>query len=500
MTLPTRYLELEGESSLMLVFGDEARILVRYLDENRAPITGGIVTFALAGGAHDSSLLGLDGITQSEGVAETTLMAGSTRAAFRVRVTAEGADPLWVDVAVGDEGFGQLEVTTTYEGEREPQLGVAVFAGLTCDDELTMETRGDWYRIVESVEEPVTFIGLPAGATFAVAGIGEGPMGDLLAYGCVDDVTIDAEELQTAAVDIVDLPQQSRGVYDTQLDFASPETASLLGSQVAAQYTTLADSGAAAILDAAEAQLIAEGNEEFAMLLSMLREADMEMAFATRLRDDSVGPEAALSAVETLVRERAQRVVLSGTLRIADELGFQVMAVQSGTEDAVSDLMSPGLMELEASVDGTLAEGGAMLSLEALTISLPAAAIVDGIAAAELSDPDDEGGLTEYMLRNASCDLIAPPDGAIAYCDAACFQAACEQIVQNVAGELLVGLEDIGRTQLDMRGDVELTDDTADLTSDTLVAELEGEWTSEGDESPESLDVDLAGMRVVAPR
>ena len=496
---PTRYLELEGESSLMLVFGDEARILVRYLDEDRAPIAGGIVTFALEGRAHDSSLLGLDGITQEDGVAETTLMAGSTRAAFRVRITAEDADPLWVDVAVGDEGFGQLEVATTYEGEREPQLGVAVFADLTCADELTMETRGDWYRAVESTDDPVTFIGLPAGVTFAVAGRGEGPSGDLLAYGCVDGVTIDAEELQTAMVDIVDLPQQGRGVYDTELDFLTPETASLLGTAVATRYSTLADSGARAILDAAEAQLIEAGNEDLALLLSMVREASMEEAFAARLRADGAGPEAALGYVEALVRDRAKRVVIAGTLRISDELVFQVMGVQSGTEEDVLDLTSPGLMELEASVAGALDEGGEMLALDELTIALPVAAIVDGIASAEL-DADGEGGLAELMVRQASCELVVPPEGTSDYCDAACFQMACEHAVENLAGELLVGLEDVGRSQVRMSGDVELTDDTADLMADTLMAALEGEWTGEGDDTPEALDVELAGMRVVAPR
>jgi len=496
---PTRYLEVEGESSLMLVFGDEARILVRYLDENRAPIAGGIVTFALEGRAHDSSLLGLDGITQDDGIAETTLMAGSTRAAFRVRITAEDADPLWVDVAVGDEGFGQLEVATTYEGEREPRLGVAVFADLSCDDELTMETRGDWYRAVESVEDPVTFIGLPAGVSFAVVGRGEGPSGDLLAYGCVDGVTIRAEELQMAEVDIVDLPQQSRGVYDTELDFATPETASLLGTQVAMRYSTIADSGARAILDAAEAQLIEAGNEDLALLLSMVREESMESAFAAQLRADGAGPEAALAFVEALVRERAKRVVIAGTLRIGDGLVFQVMGVQSGTEEVVLDLTSPGLLELEASAEGSLAEGGEMLSLDALTIALPAAALVDGIASAEL-DADGAGGLAEPMVQRASCELVLPPEGTAEYCDEACFQMACEHAVENLAGELLVGLEDIGRSHVQMSGEVGLTDDTADLTSDTLMAELDGEWTGEGDETPETLAVEMAGTRVVAPR
>lgn len=494
---PTRYLELEGESSLMLVFGDEARILVRYLDENRAPIAGGIVTFALEGRAHDSSLLGLDGITMSDGVGETTLMAGSTRAAFRVRVTAEDADPLWVDVAVGDEGFGQLEVSTTYEGEREPRLGVAVFADLTCDDELTMETRGDWYRAMESVEDPVTFIGLPAGVSFAVVGRGEGPSGDLLAYGCVDGVTISAEELQTAMVDIVDLPQQSRGVYDTELDFATPETASMLGTQVAMRYSTLADSGARAILDAAEAQLIDAGNEDLALLLSMVREDSMESMFAAQLRADGAGPEAALSFVEALVRERAKRVVIAGTLRIGDDLMFQVTGVQSGTAEVVLDLASPGLIDLDASAEGSLTEGGEVLALDGLTIALPAAALVDGIASAEL---DADGGLAELMVQEASCELVIPPEGTEEFCNAACFQMACEHAVENLAGELLVGLEDIGRSRVQMSGDVALTDDTADLTSDTLMAELSGEWTGEADETPESLDVEMAGMRVIAPR
>ena len=496
---PTRFLELEGESSLMLVFGDEARILVRYLDEDRAPIRGGIVTFALEGRAHDSSLLGLDGITQADGVAESTLMAGSTRAAFRVRITAEDADPLWVDVAVGDEGFGQLEVATTYEGTREPRLGVAVFADLTCDDPLTMDTRGDWYRMVESTERPVTFIGLPAGVTFAVVGRGEGPAGDLLAYGCVDGVIITAEELQSAAVDIVDLPQQSRGVYDSQLDFETPETAALLGTQVAMRYSTVADSGARAILDAAEAALTEAGNEDLALLLSMAREDEMEAAFGARLRADGIGPEAALGFVEALVRDRIERVVIAGTLRISDGLVFQVTGVQSGTRAGLMDLTSPGLMELDASVDGALDETGETLVLDELAVTLPVGALVDGVANAELGERA-EGGLAELMVLHAECDRVMPPEGTEDYCNEACIQTACEHAVENLAGELLVGLESIGRAYVRMSGEVALVDDTADLSADTLAAELDGEWTDEGDETPESLDVAVAGMRVVTPR
>lgn len=495
----TRYLELEGESSLMLVFGDEARILVRYLDEDRAPVQGGIVTFALEGRAHDSSLLGLDGITQDDGVAETTLMAGSTRGAFRVRITAEDADPLWVDVAVGDEGFGQLEVSATYEGMREPALGIAVFADLTCEDELTTETRGDWYRALDSTDEPVTFIGLPAGVSFAIAGRGEGPAGDLLAYGCVDGVTIEAEALQTATVDIVDLPQQSRGVYDTDLEFATPETASLLGTAVAARYETLADSGARAILDAAVAQLIEDGEGDLAELLTMARGDEMETAFAMRLRADGAGPEAALGFVEALLRERARHIAIRGTLRLADAMMFEVTGIKSGTEESLADLSSPGLMELDATLMGALDEGGELLAIETLSVALPAAALVDGIANSEMGE-GAEGGLAELMVQQAACDTIVPPEMVEDYCDAVCFQTACEHAVENVAGELLVSLEDVGRAEVRMSGEVALMDVSADLTVDTLSALLDGEWTAEGDETPELVNVDLAGMRVVAPR
>ncbi len=50
-------LEVEGDANLTLVFGEEVELMVRYLDDDRAPIADAPVAFAFDGRAHDSSLL-----------------------------------------------------------------------------------------------------------------------------------------------------------------------------------------------------------------------------------------------------------------------------------------------------------------------------------------------------------------------------------------------------------------------------------------------------------
>ncbi|MEM9072627.1 MAG: hypothetical protein AAGE52_29235 [Myxococcota bacterium] len=495
---PTNMLEVEGDPSVTLVFGAEASIRVRYLDSGRSPIVNERVEFVFEGRAHDSSLGSLDAITDDTGLATTTIVAGTTPAAFRVRVTAENADAVFLDVAVSDEGFGQLAAEVSHDGTREvAALGVAVFAGLTCDDEATRTERGDRFRLQTEEDEAVTFLGLPAGLEYAVAARGEGPEGDLLAWGCVDGVAIEAELAQEVEVVALDLAQQIEGSYQGSLAFTADTTAQLIGDAFAAVEL---EAGSGLILDAAVSDLRAAGDMERAARITELRTVGgIDALLDAMLVAEDVGPSVGVSAAEETLRASVTDLAVLGSLRLGDEMSFQVSHLTAGVGDAAVEVDADA-MEIESEVIGEVDERGEMLDLERMTLQLSASDVVVGFAAA-ISDADPEEALGAWLGDLAGCGAVPELADIVTECDGDCLANACEDVMENVAGTLLERLSevDMARGRMELRGDIELSDEGSDLTVDRLDALLDGVWTGERSPMPEMLDVTLEGTRIVPP-
>ncbi len=134
--VPTAQLVITTETSLGLVFGEEAEIHVLYRETSGEPIAGEEVRFALVGRANDSSLSMLRATTNADGDAMVRVTAGHTASSYRVRLSADRAASVSVDVAVSDAGFGGLHVTVDWEGERQvASRRVSVFSGASCSAE-----------------------------------------------------------------------------------------------------------------------------------------------------------------------------------------------------------------------------------------------------------------------------------------------------------------------------------------------------------------------------
>lgn len=499
----TNVLEIEGPDRLALVFGEEAVVGVRYLGPSREPLAERLVSFAFDGRAHDSSLRALDVQTDATGFAQTTLVAGSTPAAFRVRITAEGAEPAFVDVSVSDEGFGQLVVELAYEGAREvTTLGAAVFAGLTCEDEATQTEPGDRYRARGEGDE-VLFVGLPAGLEYAVVARGEGPGGDLLAWGCVDGVALEAGGRVRTAVVAEDLPQRGRGSYQTTLAFEPSQTVGQLAAEIDAVAAEL-PSDATLILDGVERALQASGDTEgLAAFTGARSRSDADANLGGLLESAGVGPSVALQGLQALVEDRAQRVEFTGSLRVADEISLRVVRFAVGTADALYEVDASTVggvaTELLSSVDAR----GETLAVERLSMDLRASAVVTVVAAASLgpTGAPEVSPLEAALSTLARCDETPELTELASICDAACLASACSEALKFIVMDLELRFEAVDRERgrIVSRGDLSLVDDSADLEVDRIEGGLEGEWTGDASPTPERLDLEVAGERLTPP-
>ncbi|MFW5920786.1 MAG: hypothetical protein ACOCUS_03010, partial [Polyangiales bacterium] len=224
---PSTSLEVVDEPRLGLVFGEGATFRVRYRRDDGTPIEGGTVRFALDGNAHDSTLDEVEATTGTDGIARGTVLAGTTRAAFRVRVTAEGAAAVFLDVSVSDRGFGTLRAEIApYDGERTvDHVVLNVFAATSCDAEGLLGRTADRSKRLSLEESSARFLGLPADLSYAVTARGENAGDEALAWACVDGIEVMADDDVRTDVALSDLPLEVAGEYDMAADVAAPEVA-----------------------------------------------------------------------------------------------------------------------------------------------------------------------------------------------------------------------------------------------------------------------------------
>jgi len=492
-TVETRRLELETERSLTLRSGDEAVIGVRYVDERGRPVVGETLRFVLEGVAHDSTLAGLSDRTDAEGRASARLLAGATAAAFRVRVSAEAATAVSIDVAVSDAGFGDLEVTLDYAGEREDGLlAASVFTGARCEEMRTREERGDRYRLRGPDDDEVAFVGLPADLDYAVVGRLEGSAG-LLAWGCVDGVEVSPERPTRVEIDVLDLPAVIDGEYDVTLTLEVPASAEATGEELRAFGAAfLAPDPTTTLLDAMERQLSASGDVDGLDALTVAREGDLDARYAGVLDGAEVGPAVALEAVAGLVSDRLARLELGGRwTNVEGEASVRLTGLRAGTDD-VTEASLGAAFALTGT--GSIDERGVIVGLR---IAMP----LDRIVAHVLTSEASLLGLTrreELVVSFAACDALPALPGVDA-CDDSCRELACREVTTVLWAGLDLQLSAItpSRTTLAIEGSVELVESMGGTAIEAFSGTLAGSWGSSVAVSPEPVDVHIDATRVI---
>ncbi|HBQ17532.1 MAG TPA: hypothetical protein DEF51_42520, partial [Myxococcales bacterium] len=216
---PTGLLTLESDPVVALTFGQEAEVSVQYTEAGR-PVAGVEVRFALVGRAQSSGVTDLSLVTDADGRVHTTVVAGETAVVFRLRVAAERSAPVYVDVSVGDMGFGGLVVRAVYEGGREEAARrvVSVYSGTECDPVDGYPRDADRVAVLNADDETqAQWSALAAGLRYTVVGRVEGPGGAELASACRDGVEIVADEDTLVDLTFSDAQLLPAGRYETEL-------------------------------------------------------------------------------------------------------------------------------------------------------------------------------------------------------------------------------------------------------------------------------------------
>lgn len=491
-------LEIVGDPTISLTSEQEATLTVRLRDAEGRPMAGSEVRFALDGRAHDSTLLEVSALTNAMGEASTTLRAGRVIAAFRVRASADDAASVSFDVAVGDAGFGSMQVTPSYEGNREtlPLVRVGVFTDATCEDEIVRRDAGDRVQVQSDDDELVRFLGLPVGPTYAVAVRGEGEDGVLLAWGCADGFEIVEMDSIDVTVPFDDEPLMVDGSYRTTTQFEMLETTGEITGLLEEQVDVLLpEIDATLILDVAEQQLIDAGETADAATLATARAGGYDSVYQGQLEDEEVGPSVAHQAFVERVAIVLTGVGIRGRIRVNEaEVTYEVLGLE-----LTEGYLDARLAELELPAELTATATDQELTFESLSIGLSASELVRALATFEAYERVySDGG--DWLALEAGCGMLPAPTDAIG-CDSECLRMACETVIDEYYAATLSALEplDAQRATFELSGAADLSDTAGDLRVDSVDGTISGEWTGPTASSPETVEGAIVGQRITPP-
>jgi len=434
-------LVLETEPSVGLMPSMQAEIVVRYVDSHEAPIANADVSFTLIGGTHDSGLSRLVTATDGAGHASTELIAGLEAASFQVRVSAADAEPIVIDVAISDRGFGNLRVAAPYDGVRlVTHRRVTLFAAETCaalDPLLTPDRQST----LTSPSEEARFIGLPAETRYALVAVAFGAQDNALAQGCLDDVAVVADSELQVSVTLQDVDLRPWGQYDLAVALNTSDVVVKLAESVrtqplpSGQMTTL--TSAEFLFDTLDqclrADLTALPQIAAADALAQLRaSAGADAELQTALDTNAQGPAAAQSWIADQVSAELAVVDFQFDMRIAPGMPEPTAAWTLHRVSTDSALEATGVIEhvvaqpIESvgtlsfvwSRDRMTVVGDVQSAFGALTVETIDAAI------------DGSGGTGRtHVLELLGCPTLAAwvetHPTIMSGCDATCVTSAC---------------------------------------------------------------------------
>lgn len=508
-------LALLTPGSLQLVFGAQADFAVRYTRSDRSPIAGATIDLGLVGRADDSTLTALSVVTDADGVANGSVIAGTHATAFRIRIGAERAADRFIDVSVSDLGFGALSIATRHVGDRPvARRAIHLFADTACDDESVRRAVGVRSGEVLEDDEELEIGALPVGVTYAVVVRGASEAMTDVAYGCVDGLEVVADDVSPVWIEIDDLPLDVSGSYDAVVSLDTSASALHLADGVRAAARPLFDRGDAAfLLDAIDTMLREGGDADAAASIARLRastELDSDLADALALA--GAGPTAALDDLASGLAEQLSRLQVEGELALgmAGLPGWRSRTITLAGDaeirpPLVLDLRALGV-ELGGAVRATAVADADALQVRELTVTLPLGQLADLTLDAIARDRGGDDATSLDLLRaRGGCEQLqlwaASRDGFSEHCDDACVAAACELALAGLLSAVGDAFDvlDEDRAFVALSGRATLEDLDQDLRPDTLeVPALVGRWTREGATEGDSVSGAAMATRVTA--
>lgn len=491
-------LTVEGPSTVALMSSQQAAITVRYVSEDDSPRPQASVNFTLVGSAKDSGLSQLTATTDAEGRATTTLLAGLQTASFQVRISAAGAQPVVVDAAVSDHGFGNLRVPAPYSGRRlVTQRRVAIFAGKTCE-ELDQTPGPDRLSNLTGSEAEARFIGLPAATSYAVLAVGFGAPAIALAQGCIDDITIEADLEVSASVQLSDLNLNPWGDYRVDAVLDTDEVA----LELAARVRDHAMSSAPGTTTTTAQRLLDALNDT--LRLDSAASAQVAAADALALLRD---PGTALVDLQAAL-DVAERGPMAAQAWLADqvdqELGTTTLSLDVLLDEGAGEPNIEWAL-LQAQTPSTLVQGGVINYVVEVPVSvaaIPAFAwsrdemlaggempSVFGALAVEVTDAaidnTSASGRAEARSLLGCGELLAWVQQHTEVgdaCDVACVEAACDLVLSTWLAGVQASLlaVDASRSVVSFSATFDLVDTSANAEVDVLrTAVLDAVWAAD---------------------
>jgi hypothetical protein len=507
---PERVIEVSSKRVEVAV-GKTALVEVRLLDLDDEPVTQARVGFALIGRAGDASLAALDAVTDEDGYASNTLIAGEEIATFRVRVSAQGAPDVFVDVAVEESGVGSLLVDAAYEGTRVvSEVDVSAQVGASCTN--AEPSSGDPTATTDD-DGQARLKDLPAGTTYAVMAVAWGDEGAVLARGCTDEVQVKADMETSVRIGFVDEPLSLADAFvlDAELDATHPALA-LANVITATGHMLVQNAGSTGPSPMnADARFLLDGLD---MVLRDAPNADAQLELANDLNQDRMaasgsgveptlqsalasaahGPRPFIERLAGLATERLATMTLLADVAVngsGSQLEIRWQALEATAEPVRPGMTPPKVLlaELAApkTADATLLAEEDLIELDVVRFPLPfgslATLVVRGLI-------EDEEGHAPSLRELFGCDTFgtwiasADPLGAASVCNEACTQLACEQAIETLISEMesaLLALDE-SRPRLSLQGSLELADEDGDLVAERMSSDLLwGEWEPESD-------------------
>ncbi len=427
------------------------------------PVTAATeVRFALVGDALDGSLSATRVPVGSDGSAGSELTAPSSAASFRVRASARCAADAYVDVSVGDRGFGALVAEAVYRGSRQPErLSVGIYRAVDC---VSLSTTGpDRAAPVPLPGGSVRFGELPAGVDYVVRGLAIGRDGLELATACAGPARVDVDETARATLVFADAPLRLADRYGLALSFDLASLATESTTQWVAPVTAeIARAGGdAAVLGFELSSAVA------AAATPALRERDraaFEAAWRDRLaaafsmqlarRDAELGPLfTRLASVVGAVAASARSSALAN-VATTDRSRYTVEGVRYVLDPETPDVRGDDV-DVPASASARIRVAAGLR--DALTVDvdgypLPWNVLARSALGAWLSRQGVSSS-GEYAAVSVCPVLVPIARGSAAACNDDCVTAACRRALTALGGlfESAITTQEPPRSLADLR-------------------------------------------------
>ncbi|HEX5655719.1 MAG TPA: hypothetical protein VFX59_00925 [Polyangiales bacterium] len=426
-------------SSTSLLPNDTRELSVVYRGADGKPQAGILIDFSLVGAAAGASLSPIKANTEGvEGIAKTTLRAGSTASDLQVRARAgTNAAPAYLPLSVRSAFGSKLAVGVQYSGERTiASYTVTSLTGMSCALALSSGAAGESTFHFNAPDGEASFE-LGYGLSAALVGWGKDDTGSKLVRGCqeftapVNENAAATQTLVTLALTDIDLSFGSGLEVELQVNasasarrFAEASTRAV-AAVVSPSYTMFAD--ADYLLDAVQSQLSAQGDLTGASTLATRRTAaSLAASLQPALSAQKAGPTAYGDATGAELARRAASLVLRWTIGAA--------ALSAASAQSADGSQTLALTVPQASIVTRFVPASAELAIDALRVDLGLGSLGKTLLAA-LDVDSRAAGCTSvfgtWWTKSSLTDIASAADA-----QAACV-AALGKLDSAVESELL---------------------------------------------------------------